>query len=295
MIFLGLVSLFACRRPPEAPAGLDDSARYLYRNFYADDETISAGLTGLMDWYDQDGDELLGEKADLESVGAFSLTELDEADIAQIPMEGSPDPAQAYGVVALAEMACRWDEAEALLVRSDQDVVFDGSFDTYGRTYETARASFEAATASGDFEAVKDAIDPTAFAEVDPATVLLTRNAVQTTEFGVTIPFELFLHFRHGVYTIQGEEAEAFLILGYVPRKATSEGGDNSLVQNYSIEVNAARGGKTLRVFANWNELESSLVSSDSALVLSSAVNKAQDSAQRLSEICAGSIDIPGE
>ncbi len=287
-----ILAMTACKAPPDAPSGLDESVKFLYRDFYADDATVGAGLTGLLDWFDEDGGELLDARADLDSVGAFSLTPLSADVVASVDVEGRPDPATASGVVSVSEMACRWDEAEALLVRPDQDRVFAGDFDSYERTYATDREAFEAATDAGVFEAQKDALDLADLSSVDPGSLLLTENQASSTELGVTVPFDLVLHFRHGRYEIQGEEAEAFLILGYFPREAVSDGGETRMVQNYSIEVNVARGKKTLRVFGNWTELDSSILASDSPLVLTSAVNKSQDSAERVSKICAGDETI---
>jgi hypothetical protein len=287
-----LVGLTACKAPPDAPSGLDDSVKFLFRDFYGDDATIGAGLTGLLDWFEADGGELLDARADLGSVGAFSLTPLSTDVVAAVEVEGDPDPATASGVVSVSEMACAWEEAEALLVRPDQDRVFEGDFDRYDRRYLTNRAAFEAATDAGEFDAQRDALDPSDLTDVEPGSLLLTENAAASTELGVTVPFDLVLHFRHGRYEIQGEDAEAFLILGYFPHEAVSDGGDTRMVQNYSIEVNVARGKKTLRVFANWTELDSSILASDSPLVLTSAVNKSQDSAARVSNLCAGEESI---
>ena len=69
----------------------------------------------------------------------------------------------------------------------------------------------------------------------------------------------------------------------------------NSMQQSYSIEVDIDRDGRTLRMLATWVEIRSIWVDSDSAAVASSAVNKSQDSAERLSGICAGDITIAAE
>jgi hypothetical protein len=288
-----LLSLMACRHLAEAPSGLEDSLHFLYREFYADDETLGAGLTGLLDWVEQDGDELLGERADLENVGAFQLGSLARSDLARTPVQGDPDPALAGGVVSVASMACDWKRAEALLVRGDQDVVFEGTWDTYARDYQTARSEFEDAR-DAEIEPVKEEIlDEELLAK--PTALLVTQNAVQTTELTVTLDFDLVLHFRHGRWEVQGEEREALLILGFVPEPSFTDGGKTGIAQSYSIDVNVAQGGETLRVFGAWSELVSTFLQSDSPLILSSAVNKAQDTAERLSDICAGELEIVGE
>ena len=47
---LGLATavLCGCQPPPPAPEGLDEASRFVLREFYSDDATVSAGLTGLM-------------------------------------------------------------------------------------------------------------------------------------------------------------------------------------------------------------------------------------------------------
>ena len=290
----------ACKAPPPAPEGLDDSTKFLYREFYGDDDTIGAGLTGFMNWYDEDGDELLGQTASLDSTGAFSLQNLTESDIDHLPVAGDGrDLTLASGVVALAEMDCSWDEAEALLVRSDQDVVFKGDFDTYDRTYITSRPLFEDATDGLDFAAIKEPLDvfSDGFEIGDlGSSVLMTSNDAQSTELGVQIQFGIELNLRHGIYDIQGVPTEAMLIETFLPERAEGKNGTNSMEQSYSVEINIARpGGKTLRMLANWVQLESPLVASDSPAVLATAVNKAQDAATRLSKICAGDIEIDSE
>jgi len=286
--------LAGCTAPPDAPEGLDDSVKHLYRGVYGSAEEVGAGLTGLMNWFDKDGGELLDATADLDSVGAFSLSALGPQDVAHVALEDDPDPGLASGVVSLAEMRCSWDEAERWLVRRDQDVVFEGDFDSYSRTYDTSRATFEDASDNETFAPIEETLTDATLTD-SPSTILLTTNDAASTEIGVTIPFELALHFRHGIWEVQGEEVAGMMILGYFPRRAESDGGANAIEQNYSIDINLARGkGKTLRVFGNWTEL-TSLFDSDSAVVLTTAVNKAQASAERLSQICAGDVTVGKE
>ncbi|HHO51032.1 MAG TPA: hypothetical protein ENK18_09220 [Deltaproteobacteria bacterium] len=285
-----LLAFAACKAPPPAPEGLDDSVQHLYRGFYDSDAEIGAGLTGLMDWFDAEGVELLDQRAALDSVGAFSLAALTREDIAGLAFDGDPDPSLASGVVALAEMGCDWKRAEQLLIRPDQHVVFEGDFDVYDRTFVTARGVYEDASETESFDPIDELLPAEALADY-PGTLMLTENATSSTDLGVTLPFDINLHFRHGEFEVQGEMLNAFLILSWAPAVATSDGGNTSLRQSWGIEANLQRpGDKTLRVFASWVELDSTFVDSDSAVVKTSAVNKAQDSAERLSGICTGDI-----
>lgn len=293
---LALVAL-GCKPPPPAPEGLQSSLTYLFREFYNEDEYIGAGLTGFMDWFDADGDELLGEQADMENVGEFTLDYLSEDDIAALPVEGEYVLEHAPGVVALSELACDWKQVESYLVRTDQDLVF-GEFDTYDRTFVSSRQSFEDATTDSSFEAV---IEPLAEPYSQPelgeleASVLLTDNAVSSTELGITMEFPMLINMRHGVYDVQGEDMEALLILSWMPERAEADNERDSIEQSYSIELDLARpGGKTLRLMASWLQIEGTF-GHDSDVVKVMGVNKNLDGSKRLVDICDGSYELDPE
>jgi len=297
VLLLPLAAL-ACKPPPPAPEGLQDSLTYLFRNFYAEDEVVSAGLTGFMDWVDTDGQELLGKTADMDNVGEFTLDYLTAEDVAELPIEGEVELTFAPGTVALSDLDCDWKETEGYLVRTDQDIVF-GEFDSYSREFLTSRATFESATAGDDFEPVPEPLaDPyastPALGELERS-FLLTDNVATSTEVGVTLEFELLLTLRHGSYEVQGEQAGAFLILTWMPQRAVSAGGDNSIEQSYSLELDVSRpGGRTHRLMASWIQIEG-LFDHDSDTVKVVGVNKNLDSSARLARICSGDDDLPAE
>ncbi len=49
------IALTGCKAPPEAPEGLDESTRYMVRNFYTGDATFEAGIHGFVDWFGDTG------------------------------------------------------------------------------------------------------------------------------------------------------------------------------------------------------------------------------------------------
>lgn len=311
--------LTGCKSPPPAPQGLDDASRYLVREFYADDATFQAGVDGLMQWFDDEGAELVGIDASTDGsadgtkpVDAFTVADLTASDVAALPiateLDAGPDAegttttrdlSAAAGVVSVAEMDCVWTDAEALLVRPDQDAVFDGDWEGYERTYVTSRTTFEAATAAGAFTEVPDRLDPFA-ADFDTAayaaTLLFTDNDVDPTPvLGVDIPaYPMKLDLRHGIYALSdGSEVGVLAILTYNIDAAWADSGESGLRQSFSIEVNAERaGGKTLRTLAVWAEPVSSLIEPDSAMALTFAVNKSLDSSNRISDVCSGAAAI---
>lgn len=284
--------LTACGAPPEAPAGLDDSARYLFREFYGSDAVMGAGLTGMMDWLETDGASLIDASASADNASSFAVADLTSADVAHLglPADGR-DLGNANGIISLADIACSLDQLEGFFARADQKEVFEGTFEDYQRTYITDLAAFRNATASGRYRALKDDLDPTQ-PEFDPAAygdlILQTTNHATTSQIGVTIDYDLFHHHRHGTFDIQGEPTNALLGLQWLPNGSQSTD-STVLMQNYSIDAYIDRGdGHALRVFALWMHVQSPLIGVDSPIWATTGVNQAIGTAERLDALCAG-------
>jgi len=297
LVGLGLSA--GCQPPPPAPQGLNDAVRFMLREFYEDDATIAAGLTGLKNWYDSEGYSLVGEGANAnDGVDAFQLEDIDASDIdlLHIPNDGR-DLSAVSGVVSLSDMACGWKEAEALLVRPDQDVVFEGDFDSYSRSYVSSRSDYEEATGSESFPPILTPLPDLFESDGDlgnlSSGILVTESDVQSTEFTFTLSYQLKLHFRHGLYTVQDEQVPVFIILAVLPESAAD--GPSHFAQSYSVEVNYGLGDRTLRIFGVWSQVYSDDIALDEDILDITAVNKSQAAAERLSEICAGDIDIASE
>lgn len=324
LLLLAVTTASACKPPPPAPEGLDASAKYMVRNFYAEDAIFAAGIEGFLAWFDDEGKDLVGLGPD-ETQGrptdAFTVNNLDETDVALLPLDaeiilamnnpedaaddvlGPRDLDEAPGVVSVAEMNCTWTVAEDLLVRPDQNTVFAGDWEGYERTYITSREAFQKATADVDFTPIDEPLDPyeAGFdADAWSKNILLTENIADPTPLlGVDIPgYPLQLELRHGVFTPAdgGEDFGVFAILTYDPAAVWGPTGDNGLVQSYSIELNVQRpGGKTLRTLAVWAQPVSPVIESGSALALNYAVNKSLKSSQLLSDVCDGTVEVVAE
>ncbi|MCO4771549.1 MAG: hypothetical protein KDA24_16065 [Deltaproteobacteria bacterium] len=293
--------------PPPAPEGLDDSARYMIREFYRDDAFFGAGVQGFMNWFNDEGYTLVGEAATAENTDSFTVNDLIQSDIEHLELNdlaatGGRDVTTAAGVVSLAEMDCDWKNSEALLMRSDQHVLFDETWENYGRTYQTNRAAFEEATQSEEFAEVDVDLDRFG-AEFDPTpyetSILWTVNQVDPAPLlGVDVPeYEMFLDSRHGIYDVDGVPTPVVTILTFAVDETYSPNGENGLRQSYSIELNVARpDGKTLRMLAVWAEPISLLFdNADSPLALNYAVNKSLDASDRMTDVCTGAVEIPAE
>ncbi|MCP4871112.1 MAG: hypothetical protein GY898_20585 [Proteobacteria bacterium] len=297
LMLMAVVLASGCKPPPPAPEGLDASSAYLIREFHAADDVFDAGLQGFMEWFDDEGFELVGERATSDTTDAFTVGDLSDTDISYLPVVSGRDIEAAAGIVSLSDMDCEVAQSEALLVRPDQFNVFADDWDAYDRTFDTDRDAYEDATDYAPIDEAQDVFaedwDGGAFA----STLMITSNVGDPApELGglADLPgFPLFLHFRHGVHQ-RGEVAMPYYaILSFNPDAVSNEAETQHLHQSFTIEINIEQTpGRTLRMLALWTEIQGAGLSSDDALSLNYAVNKAQASAERLSAICAGEIEI---
>jgi hypothetical protein len=307
-LLLALVAIQpGCARTVPAPEGLDDSTRFLLREFYGDDATISAGLSGFLDWYDEEGNSLVDVEASADNAEGFEVAPLEPADLAALPIpDDGRELLRAQGVIGLARTDCAWDAAEALLVRADQAVVFDGEWSHYERAFVSDRGAFEAASAAvaegGDgFAPVGSRVDTPSGGEALDASLepafLLTENAVGTDEAGVVLDYTLHIQLRHGRFDVQGEETPVLLLLTWLPERADGEGGTNSIEQVYGVDVLLEREpGHALRLVASWTDVRSPWLSEDDpSLLISTSVRRIQRFADRLTEICREEVELPLE
>ena len=294
-----LTLLLACKPPPPAPEGLDEVTRYMVREFYANDANFAAGFQGFMNWFYDEGSDLVGQEANSNNTDTFTLNDLNAEDVAQLPLlEMERDLTRAKGVISLAEMACSWEDVEALLIQPDQDAIFSGDWDDYERTYLSDRDTFEAAGISGDFTAIDEALDP--FSDsFDPDTwgksLLRTDNIVDPSAvlFADLSGYPMNLDIRHGSFEIGGEPVRLMSILTWMPAPVFDDSGNNGLIQTFSVELNIELDAAlTLRALAVWAEPSSTSLEPDSPLVLNYGVNKSLESSQRMSGICSGEIEL---
>ena len=302
-----------CTKPPPAPDGLDASANYMMEHFYDDELKFDAGIEGFLSWYDEEGAALVDEGATLDTVNSYTVGDLTDAAVDHLPLDdeilidfkkdewSKRDPQLAKGVVSLALMDCTWDESERYLLRPDQHILFEETFEGYERTYLSDRDVYEQAALDADFNAVKDDLLPFDAAfdrEAFGKTLLMTENMVDPTAvLGANMePYPMNLDLRHGEYEWGDETVGFSAIITYNIGAAWGSSGANALLQSYSIELNVSRpGNKTLRMLTVWAEPKGGGIDADSALALNYAVNKALGSSERLSEVCSGEVEIAKE
>jgi len=305
LLFTALL-LSACRPPPPpAPEGLDESAAYMVREFYSDDATFEAGLTGFLNWFDEEGRELIGVDAGTgdEFNESFAVGSLTDADIGYLPLEHTRDIGAAAGIVSVAEMDCSVTQSEDLLVRSDQDTLFVDDWEDYEREYVSSRSDYQDATRSGEFapidapvERFAEGFDPSSIA----STFLITLNQVNPAPiFGGLADLDSYpmsLEFRHGLYDINGESLQIYAIITWITDSVSGPGGANHIHQSYSIEINAEQtNGQTLRMLAVWAEPEGAGLEPDDPIVLNYSVDKSAGASARLTSICNGEVEVGDE
>lgn len=297
VLLAALAFLVACKPvPPDAPEGAEAGTRFLMSSFYADDLTIGAGLTGLMNWYDDEGATIDGETPELDATADFTLTPLAAEDLAPTQTSTTDRPlGEVPGVMAVSTLTgCTFEQVEAFGGRPDQDVVFEGEWAHYARTYETDRAAYDAAVADDDFPAIDAALDPTSadFSETAGA-LMLTSNPLGTDEVGVVLDYTLNLHFRHGRYLIQDEARRAVVILTWQPEPTEGAGGNNALHQTWGIDALVEVDGGVRRFVATWNDIETALDVEE--ILVRTQVNRINDFSERLVELCADPSLLPDE
>jgi hypothetical protein len=294
-----VVALAGCATPPEPPAGLDDSARWLVREATADDLTVAAGLAGLLAWLDADGAAL--QDADADDPTAFTLADLTLDDLAALPLDADVetnrdgdtaprDPSGAAGVVAIAPVDCALIEAERLLLRPDQDAVYPDDFTTYDRSFALDSTTFLTAW-EGGVPPQRAAFDPWSDSLEDSAAAALTATSEldPAPVFGGLADiggYTLGHLFRHGTFDVpDAGPIDVVIGVGFQPQAAWGDAGSNGLVQSYTLDVSLNRDGGVVRVMASWSEPRG--IDPDSPMALRGAIDKSRESAARWSALCA--------
>jgi hypothetical protein len=263
-----------------------------------------------MGWYADEGYLLVGQGADGSNTDSYTVGELSDANVANLPLEptlllngeeditGPRDMSRAKGVVSLAEMDCDWIETESYLIRPDQDAVFNGDWEAYDREYLTDKDTFQGASSEGVFDPIEEALDPFADdfdASLYERSILFTKNQADPDKVLTADmePYELRLDLRHGIYEVEDEEIGAMAILTFNRDAVWDEEGKNGLIQAFSIELNVQQeNDKTLRMLAVWAEPYGAGLEPDDPLVLNYAVNKSLGASERLSKICSGEEEV---
>ncbi|MCB9677947.1 MAG: hypothetical protein H6737_22805 [Alphaproteobacteria bacterium] len=133
-----VLSLWACRAPPEAPEDLDSVAAYLFeKHLDPDPEVVAVGLEQLRTWFETDFDPEANRGFQLiVPLGAEAVGALDASVAFHHPDAKESRASEGMGGAAAGTVGTHaLDDYVAALVAVDQDVVFPDTFESWGRTW----------------------------------------------------------------------------------------------------------------------------------------------------------------
>ncbi|MCO4743383.1 MAG: hypothetical protein KC912_01255 [Proteobacteria bacterium] len=220
-----LILLPACKRPPEAPAELDDLSRYLYRSWGAEDEAErEVGFSNLIAFLETiDMEDNLQDRA-------WELTPVNEDDLWDIEWPTEQDPAATLGVAVARQSVYPPLDHATLQIEEDQ-LPAEPSANEYVRTFD---------------------VDPTCFLD-ETCNPLFSVNQVQRQNLLISVDFTLYKDFRW----VETDNGPALFARSYVDQVWEGNSGGSSIVQSYSCDIWLPDGnGTTWRYQTLWSESE---------------------------------------
>lgn len=219
-----LVLLPACKRPPEAPAELNDLSRYLYRVWGAEDpaerEVGLANLTTFLS--DVDLEDNLQDRA-------WELTPIEEEDLWDIRWPEERNLSDVLGI-AVARQSAFEPRDHALIQILDDQLIAEPSANEYTRAFDVA--------------------DPSCFPdqECDP---IFTVNNVQRQNLVIHVDFVLYKDFRW----VDTDNGPALFGRSFVDQVWPGDSGNSAIQQSYAGDVWLPDGdGGSWRFQTLWSE-----------------------------------------
>lgn len=233
LILLSAVTLLGCAKErPLAPTEMTDIVRFMFQH-WEDDQLMGEALANLEPWLD---DNVPSEEAKK----GYRLDPLTSEDVSTVKR-----PKRALsGLLGASGGAMSsfplGDQAEHIVL-PNQEWSNPSQYKRYERTVKGNTQAF-----------------------LKGEGVVRTVNDVETSSFGVTIPYELLKDYRW-VHSEEGDEA--IVARSWIEDQACNSGGGNCLEQSFSIDVFARRGQETVRFTATWSEVTSSIKLPDDTLI----------------------------
>ncbi len=218
----------SCKAPEAAPKDLDGLVHYFWDGYEgAEDADLADAAANLMAATDgRTRTEVLDG----------TISALDAGQVAAVGIEGQA-AADAQGVFLVNVFACGLSRLEELLLAKDQDVLYEGVYDRYSRTYTSSRAEYESREVT------------TMRWDVEYDATILGASYTAWMDGGLrAVPG-------------QGEDAspwgEFIVQRTFMARPAAFENDGKSLEQDYQIEVYIERSpGEILHVYGLWREAD---------------------------------------
>ncbi|MBW1881289.1 MAG: hypothetical protein JRJ84_23285 [Deltaproteobacteria bacterium] len=240
-----LLACSGCRGVNPAPEDLEGLLHYLWEKY---PEGSDAELVDALDNL-----HLAIGGADLEDTLDGSTAPLTDEEVALAGLDREVDPTETAGLFIVDPFPCDVDTAEAILISTEQDVLYD-VFDDYERTYTT---------------------DLDAYLERETSTLLW--EVTYTTTIPMAGPYTADL--AGGVRRIPHRTLGDFLLIRSVlVEPAEFEHQDPVFDQDYRIELfYGPRDGTVIHVEALWRNMHAGLANTDSAAVQRFILNSLED------------------
>jgi len=240
-----ILACAACRGVDPAPEDLEGLLHYLWEKYPegSDAELVDA-LENL---------HLSIDGAELEDTLDGTTALLTDEEVALAGLDRDVDPSETAGVFIVDPFPCDLDTAEAIVISTEQDVLYD-VFDNYERRYTT---------------------DLEAYLERETAT--LSWEVTYTTTIPLAGPYTADL--AGGVRRIPDAPfGDFFLTRSVLVEPAAFERSDGVFDQDYRIELYyAPRSGTVIHVEALWRNMHAGLANTDSEAVQRFILNSLED------------------
>lgn len=219
-----LLLLPACKRPPEAPAELNDLSRYMYAAWGSDnDADREVGMANLITFIE---DVDLG--ANLQD-RSWELEPITEEDLWDIDWPTERNPADVLGVAVARESIHPPTDHARLQIETDQ-LDAEPSANSYTRTFDVS--------------------DPSCFLD-QSCNPIFTVNDVTRQNVLISVTFDLYKDFRW----VETDNGPALFARSYVDQVWTGANGNNSILQSYSCDIWIPDGeGTAWRYQTLWSE-----------------------------------------
>ncbi|MCA9492077.1 MAG: hypothetical protein KC621_19225 [Myxococcales bacterium] len=233
-----LVSGCARKREP-APTELQDLVEFLFMN-WEDDELVPEAIDNLGSWLATNVD-------DEETNRGFQLQPLTDEDVSTV---AHPDR-DLSGLIG----ACAGVRSEFPIEAHSTYVPLPDQTFSNPTQYKFYERSLVEGTASG-FEGED---------------TLRTLNTIETSSFGITIPYELKKDYKW----VETEQERAIFARSWIEDRSCNKDGEggNCIEHSYSIDMFYADGSDaSLRMTATWSEVDTSITLPEATLVASLAL-----------------------
>ncbi len=221
---IGLMSLAlsGCKRPPEAPAELDELSRYLYREWGNEDpEVISAGLENLRAFLqdvDMD-DNVMGR--------SWELSPISSDDVSEVPRPADRNPSDTLGVAVTT--LSEWPVSDHVMLQIETDqTITEPAAEFYERTFLTDEVCFVPSECE----------------------FLETSNDITRNNLVMSVDMTLYKNYRW----VSLESGDALISRSYLDQSWEGSKGKSTIWQSFSIDVWISKGNETIRYQTLWSE-----------------------------------------